>query len=344
MKRPTGISLATGSLLLGLGAALVLCGITTAQPAATSSAPGPAVGTRPAGNQAPRRVEPAIDPHWSKSRCGDCHQMVEGKAQPIQPGQVDRLCLSCHDGRRAIREVHPVDRPATGQQVLHPEGWPLVNGRLTCRTCHEFKRSHCRGGPRPADNPAFLRDYQGGPVLGFCRNCHAATEQEVRYNPHRMLDSAGKPMLKACQFCHDSPDMPVNAMVRTGRPRLRTPQPALCLSCHFQHVDYFEPGHIGIEVPPRIRAYMLAAERVPPGQTPTPEQIQRFMNSDELPTRLPLQDGKRVVCSTCHNPHEKGVFPAGSPLALGAIHPGAERLRHRLRGLGKELCRGCHIQ
>jgi cytochrome c peroxidase len=50
---------------------------------------------------------------------------------------------------------------------------------------------------------------------------------------------------------------------------------------------------------------------------------------------LPLDQDGKVICVTCHNPHQKGLIPdqrAGATGA-GAIH------RHRLAG---NMCIKCH--
>src|SRR5918994_2351574 len=52
----------------------------------------------------------ADNPHWNKNRCAQCH--VEDAAAPraIPVEKVDALCLSCHDGKAASSEVHPIRR------------------------------------------------------------------------------------------------------------------------------------------------------------------------------------------------------------------------------------------
>jgi len=73
-----------------------------------------------------------------------------------------------------------------------------------------------------------------------------------------------------------------------------------------------------------------------------PSQAVRSATDGREPTRLPLGRGDRIVCSTCHNPHQEGVFLKGNVLSYGAL-PGTRRAeRLPLRGVGKDICIGCH--
>jgi cytochrome c peroxidase len=58
------------------------------------------------------------------------------------------------------------------------------------------------------------------------------------------------------------------------------------------------------------------------------------------PTRLPLGRDSTIVCSTCHNPHQQGLFHSESVLSLGAIPAGGGD-PVALRG-GKQICGECH--
>jgi hypothetical protein len=95
-----------------------------------------------------------------------------------------------------------------------------------------------------------------------------------------------------------------------------------------------------------VRAYMLAREEAGIEGTLTREQVQAHLDSPLQPTRLPLGIGNRVVCSTCHNPHQAGLFPPEADLGMGAMKPREEQGPESLemRGLGRGICRGCHNQ
>jgi hypothetical protein len=173
-----------------------------------------------------------------------------------------------------------------------------------------------------------------------------------RYNPHIMLTEDKKPIPQACRFCHEPQVDQRKHFDRTGRPALKAGPLTLCLSCHAHHVDYFEPGHIGIKVGYRMKAYMVAAESTPASQPVSADAIKQAAQARQAPKRLPLAAGDMLVCSTCHNPHQDGVFPAQSVSARGGLEPetgrappevGASRSTPlRLRGFAKEVCRACH--
>lgn len=313
---------------------------------------GPAaaqVATRPATQPAPRTlatqparrppaepVERAENPHWSDTGCRHCHVSAGGHTHRIGDAQVEAVCLKCHDGRRATQEPHPVGRAFDGQRVVAPQGWPAPDGKVTCITCHRVHPNGDPHQPRPKSNPYFLREYKGD-LLAFCGRCHVEAERQGLFNPHTsMLDANGKPTAQGCQFCHTR-EMETGAATRAGDPALRAEAIVLCLGCHQNHIEWFEPGHIGAKVTPAIRAALDAFERQRGGTPGGPAPATQPAST----TLLPLgRGGDTLVCSTCHNPHQEGVFPPASVLGAGAIRPGQPA--ERLRGLGKELCGACH--
>jgi hypothetical protein len=52
---------------------------------------------------------------------------------------------------------------------------------------------------------------------------------------------------------------------------------------------------------------------------------------------LPLDEGGRIVCTTCHNPHAKGVLRGEAALGAGELH------RWRVPSFA-ELCTPCHTR
>jgi predicted CXXCH cytochrome family protein len=301
---------------------------------------GAAALARAAGSDPPS--DRAVNPHWAADGCKYCHDPAQGEPKAIPPERIDGLCLHCHDGQRARREAHPVGRTFVGDQIVRPEGWPAYDGKLGCATCHDIHRACDPRRARPADNPVFVRDYRVGQLLTFCAHCHLDLPQQRPYNVHIMLDPNDQTIRRACQFCHHSLLDERDRRVRLGQPELRYEPITLCRSCHMGHVDYFEPGHIGAKVPADMKAYMAAFEQNPVGSRPDGSQIEDARQRGLVPKRLPLGEADTLVCSTCHNPHQQGVFPPNSVLAYGAIQTGQEQTKLRLRGLGKEFCLACH--
>ncbi|UCD27556.1 MAG: hypothetical protein JSV03_10605 [Planctomycetota bacterium] len=292
--------------------------------------------SQPAINITPSYRPKTVNPHGSRDGCRYCHQMQNNKALPIASTDVDTICLKCHNGKDARQEFHPIGRTFSNKQIKQPKDWPAPNGKLGCLTCHNTRL-------RSKDNPSFVRGYQKGDLLSFCRQCHIPTKKHERYNPHLMLDCNRMPIPRKCSFCHQSAIEQQKRIERTGEPRLRSDGVTLCLSCHTTHLDYFTPGHIGVKVPEKIKAHMAAFDETPIGRRVSAERIAQAIKSEQkIPKRLPLANNDTIMCSTCHNPHQAGLFPSGSILAYGAIQLGREGKRLQLRGLGKELCSACH--
>lgn len=303
---------------------------------ATSAILSVRVATRADQDGPPRR---SYGPHWSDSGCRVCH-VGEGADRVIpEPAAAEALCLRCHDGRMAPREVHPVGRSFDSDQIVKPEDWPAPDDRLGCLTCHDVVQA-CKDPERPEENPMFLRDYDPRRPLAFCGTCHvAAAETQGGYSPHVMIDVQDRVIPESCGLCHTNPQTLMDRTERMGKPGLRGDEIALCANCHRRHKDWFDPGHIG---------YVMAT---PSPTTDRPAEVddeaaQRPQTATRpaarTPARLPLGPGERIVCSTCHNPHQAGVFPAGSALDAGSLKPQDQTKRLPLRGLGKEVCHACH--
>ncbi|MBL8880112.1 MAG: hypothetical protein JNG88_13420 [Phycisphaerales bacterium] len=276
----------------------------------------------------PRRatalVRPMVtNPHFDKNQCGACHDMQNSRAAPIAPSETDALCLSCHDGVQAVAEAHPIARVAETTQTKTPAGWPTVDGRIGCLTCHDIRR-HCDNPSRPAVNTSLVRGFDPLAPLNSCRECHVA--ESWRVNPHRGEAPGVNSATATCGFCHVSAaDAGVAASGVEYSDKLRDAPTKLCLNCHAMHADPAPDGHLDRHVPDAI----LAAMRL--GAVAKP------------PTLLPLADGA-VTCATCHNPHPSGTEYAGyfkSPVVNLRSRDPADA-HHSLRLPHAELCLHCH--
>jgi predicted CXXCH cytochrome family protein len=302
-----------------IGGAIVLPLVTLAW-AMNADRQAPAT-TQPARQESATRPSIA-SPHWSEAGCVACHRFTGDRPNSIPRERIDALCLRCHNGRLARAERHPIGRTFDVPNLSKPPDWPTVDGRLGCVTCHEIITA-CRHPARPVRNAAFVRGFNPDAPLRFCAHCHEARAYH-RYDPHRMLDDDGKTIEGACLTCHTRA-MARDVKTRTGHAALRSDGITLCVGCHNRHVDWFEPGHIGAMLNEKVKA-QLARRATAIG--------------DRLPTEAP----GRVVCATCHNPHQAGVFPPDSVLAHGGQRVDVAHRAPALRGLGKELCLACHNQ
>ncbi len=211
-------------------------------------------------------------------------------------------CLGCHQYRE---NHHPVDF-APRDPSRFP--FPLYDGKVRCLTCHTEDHQEGSGN--------LLR---GGPYAdrrGICFKCHHEDEYSAIY-PHVMLDDGkivevnGKPV---CLVCHaKTPDPRVD---RTKDVVFRADVAFLCWRCHSLMAKVMLNEHVLLKPPTNMLRYI--------------EQ-----NEERMKIIIPLVPRDRITCSTCHNPHQKGVIIYG-PSAKGADAP------DRLRLPEPALCLVCH--
>jgi hypothetical protein len=245
--------------------------------------------------------------HNPHTLCVSCHNSDSPRsdASLFPPGiEPSSLCLSCHDYKI---NHHPVDFVPSDASSIP---FPLHEGRITCLTCHEI-----HGGPGHTGTLHLLR---GGPYPDrrtICFKCHLR-ERYATINPHRMLDSNGnirkvngKPV---CLLCHSK--VPNPAVDRTEDVRFRADVGFLCWRCHPPMPGSFFQAHFLVKPSPQVLKNMQQAE-------------------ERLVVILPLVPRGRITCSTCHNPHQKGV------IVREAAAKGADA-RYRLRL--PSICFACH--
>ena len=238
-----------------------------------------------------------------------CLLVVTGDPLPAGAQPQDKTnnkyanCIECHDYGL---NHHPVDIQPFGEVPF-----PLTNGKITCTTCH-FS-DHETGGRN------FLRE---GPYLqqrDICFKCH----HKMRYeglNPHDMLDKdrkikkiiGGQPV---CIVCHVNTPNPQTD--KTEDVEFRADVGFLCWRCH----------------PPMANALFQSQHLLVSPSLEMQKVIEK--NEKAMNIVLPLVPRNRVTCSTCHNPHQKGVIVRDAA-AKGA---GSD---YRLRIPSPRLCFICH--
>ncbi|ADH86784.1 hypothetical protein DaAHT2_2113 [Desulfurivibrio alkaliphilus AHT 2] len=237
------------------------------------------------------------DPHWRANACGACHAARPDRQQLYLLGDGNTTCTVCHTRGRASREPHPVGG-VDSEAVTIPAEFSLDDqGRTTCLTCHDHTPACERRDRREKVNflrpvPPTVEVVAGEPeLLNFCYSCHHREDAEG-YNPHEgQLDPIGAVEERRCLFCHSQVPDPEAEPARDYQ--LRKEMSVTCIGCHL------------------LTPHAGAAEHLEQPSEKTLAAVQQA--EQELGVVLPLDEKGRVTCATCHNPHEKGVFPPSHP-------------------------------
>ena len=290
--------------------------------------------------------DPVLNPHGKADSCTICHVSNDATHQAPELKNPDAVCLECHDGVKAAAEKHPVGRKISPSASI-PPNWPAPEDKLSCLTCHDLRLQCDPNRARTGVNTAFLRSGGGKKLDVFCRNCHKESEYP-RLNPHLMLAENDQFIQqqeipeadpKTCIFCHTQA-MNQKTGERKGAAHLRTGEIELCRVCHAPHKTELNPPHLGLAAAPQTRAYMRARELLGPGGRPNQGYLQRLREAEAAPSR-PLDEQGRLICTSCHNPHQAGVFPEASILnnmALWQVGP----KRVFSASTQREMCKECH--
>ncbi len=256
--------------------------------------------------------EGAIDRYHTS--CVFCHRMPasEISADHLFPEGVDpsSICLDCH---HYSENHHPVNFvPEKAFDGTDASDFPLFDGEIRCLTCHRVHRDDGLEG-----RPLFLR---GGPYTYRTEICFLCHDKDLnrRVNPHRMREDSGEIReiggQPICLMCHAAVPDQTSSPVKVA---FKADVAFLCWRCHPPMAnDEFFRGHFLVK--PR-RLTLARMKRV----------------EQEYDVSFPLLNRDRVTCSTCHNPHQKGIIVDG-PARAGEDAP------FRLRMPSGTICYGCH--
>ena len=183
---------------------------------------------------------------------------------------------------------------------------------MRCLTCHEI-----HGGPTHEGTLRLLREGPYTDRRTICFKCHLR-DQYTAINPHIMLDSGGNILevhgKTVCLLCHTIKPNP--EVDRTPDVRFRADVGFLCWRCHSSMTGQFFSHH-----------FLQRFSKV---------TVKNLRNAEKkYDVILPVDARKRLTCSTCHNPHQKGVI-VNSAARKGAGDP------LRLRLPKQDLCTSCH--
>ncbi|HWS15265.1 MAG TPA: hypothetical protein VN450_03635 [Candidatus Methylomirabilis sp.] len=249
------------------------------------------------------------NPHGKRMFCYACHagRIREGEEVRFTAGRDNiKLCNGCHTQPGVKKAPHVVDVTSSeGTWRMDYLGYPLNQGKVICSTCHD-EVSH--GKPEPA-NPNFLR---GGPysdVDKFCYRCHLE-DKEVYNNPHRQVDGFGRIRAESCRFCHRKD--PDTGKESPANREMVSEDVVVCSNCH------------------QIRPHPGVNHMVPlKGE----KAVRKAEYEARQQVHLPLSGEGSITCSTCHNPHAKGVLKGAFGIGAGS--------KWRVPDF-REVCAPCH--
>ncbi|MDF1553584.1 MAG: hypothetical protein P1P84_11010 [Deferrisomatales bacterium] len=259
--------------------------------------------------------------HGNRSGCLACHptELAPDATPVFLLDDPTARCARCHGADH--RGVHPMQVPPS--EKTYPMdflSYPLdAQGRLSCSTCHDEPCASGAGEGTGRRNPQFLR---GGPYFTtteFCYVCHPKAGLGA-LNPHQQIDDKGKLVTSTCTFCHRiAPDPEDIYEAYSGDEDLKfIHSPVeLCAGCHETNAHPTGVNHL-VEMPEQRR-----------------KQLEEYQKRHRV--SIPLDGANRIVCTTCHNPHAKGVLADEAALGAGETH------MWRVPSYA-ELCTPCHTR
>jgi nitrate/TMAO reductase-like tetraheme cytochrome c subunit len=200
---------------------------------------------------------------------------------------------------------HPVEITIPTSMQVPTELDLGPNDELVCETCHGIKDLK----QIPLDEvdieaPDFLNLGPYQDLTEFCYLCHEKEGHE-RYNIHLMLNEKGEIDDRGCIYCHTEPPDP-SKTYEANELEFRLTREKLCYGCHLKTPHLNALNH-QVEPSDEIKEVMRQAEK-------------------DHEVKLPLSDLGKVICITCHSPHQSGVIdpqtPAGNVVEEQPIEDG----------------------
>lgn len=150
--------------------------------------------------------------------------------------------------------------------------------------------------------------------IDLCFKCHDKESSFRICDPHIQLDKEGNIIREKCIYCHrEKPDeKSANFSIHPKEITFNRDPDILCMGCH--SMQYYLAHPMGADHLRKPSYNML---------------VMMKETEDEFNIVLPLGYDGRIMCATCHNPHQKGVIPEEREAAGGA----SEQSRVRLPGV-----------
>jgi hypothetical protein len=186
------------------------------------------------------------------------------------------------------------------------------NGELVCYTCHGLKDID----KTPIDEvDTKAKDFLNGgpykPLTGFCYRCHDKKSNR-RENIHILLDERGDIKEESCKYCHE--DVPErDKPLKIDELKLRLPIEQICFGCHLRTPHFNAVEH-----------------QNKPKEDKMLEHLKMMRKKKSV--FMPLGKDNKVMCVSCHTPHQKGVIninkPAGKQVDNDDLEKGVTYVDH----------------
>ncbi len=179
--------------------------------------------------------------------------------------------------------------------------------------------------------------------IDVCFKCHQKNDYRI-CDPHNQLDSNGKILVEKCLYCHS--EKPDEKLASFSKYRLEVKFNRdiedLCSGCHsssqYKLLHPLNANHL---------------------RKPSDEMLSMMKKTEEqFGVIFPLNYDGKIMCATCHNPHQKGVMPEDRGAAGGAGEKDRIRLpgeikrtadtgeregyMTRMASFGSKICLACH--
>lgn len=214
------------------------------------------------------------------------------------------------------------------EKMNPPAEFLLKEGRvLQCQTCHGLEKIDEIPYDKIDKNALnFLRLNGYQKLDTFCTNCHDAKQHE-RPNIHLMKKEDGSIKKETCLFCHREVNDKRDVKRELVDANLRLPVETVCVGCHLKTPHFNAVEHTDGTLSEDTSS---SAKKM----TSRLKQIQQEKNS-----YLPLSSDNKILCITCHNPHEEGILGENNPSSKqvqGDVKKGVEYSEHSWSAVMKE--------
>jgi len=217
------------------------------------------------------------------------------------------------EDEQAMPAMHHLFEVKPSADISIPDNFPLnKNKQIDCQTCHGIKDMKDQDFEKiDKSDKDFFREGPYEVLTDFCYRCHE-TKPYQRDNIHKMLDSEGKIIEDSCLYCHQETLNPEQDIKLEER-GLRLPPQNICYGCHL-YTPHFNA---------------LVHQKKP--DEDMRNKIEKYEKQYQI--MLPLSDEGKIMCTTCHTPHQVDVIsqekPAGKQVENYDIDEGIVYSEHQ---------------